>query len=190
MPTIESLFADTSYDLELEKLKNKIQKLYKDLLVKTFKASKPTGTSEELESFLEKNALEFKDSESFDEDSEELESMLDLLLQSEDLEKVTEKEYSDITVETGKELKSKSKDTPFETKTKSLKFPTGGLFTPKDKRIHNVTRPLKTPIGKIKRVANDSPKVETQQLSDIWDEERKKLLSLVQKRNKEHGVIL
>ena len=33
MLTIEAAFADTSYDMELEKIKNKIQRLYTELLV-------------------------------------------------------------------------------------------------------------------------------------------------------------
>ena len=52
MLTIEAAFADTSYDMELEKIKNKIQRLYTELLVKTFKAANPNATSEQIENFF------------------------------------------------------------------------------------------------------------------------------------------
>jgi len=58
--TLEYALADTSYDLELDKIKSKIQKLYRDLLVKTFKMANPNATPEELANFLEKNDLDFK----------------------------------------------------------------------------------------------------------------------------------
>ena len=38
--------------MELEKIKNKIQKLYTELLVKTFKAANPNATPEQIEEFL------------------------------------------------------------------------------------------------------------------------------------------
>ena len=74
--------------------------------------------------------------------------------------------------------------------TKSLKIPTGGLFTPRDKHSLPKTSALPTPKGSIKRKIDDDPKVSKETLKAIWDAERQRLLDLVAKRNKEHGVIL
>lgn len=187
--TLEYALADTSYDLELDKIKNKIQKLYRDLLVKTFKMANPNATPEELANFLEKNDLDFKGN-GFEEESEDLENLLDMLSKEDDLESVTDKNFEKPEVEKTKELKSKSKEKTTVPSTLSLKVPTGGLFTPKD--LHKIpkTKSLKTPTGKVKRVIDDKPKVKTIELKEIWDSERQKLLDLVKERNKEYGVIL
>ena len=78
MLTLESALMDTSYDLELEKIKNKVKQLYNNLLVKTYKASNPSASPEEIQEFLETNELEFK-GEGFEEESEDMESLLEML---------------------------------------------------------------------------------------------------------------
>lgn len=185
--TLEAALADTSYDLELEKLKKKIQQLYVDLATKTFKAANPGATQEQLESFLEDNGIEFKEAESFDEDADGLEKLLELLSQDEALDKVSEKDFEKHDVEKGKKLKS-NKEKSTVPSTEALEDHTGGLFTPGDKRAKTSTKALKTPRGTIKRSAVDPVKVETKSIQDVWDAEREKLLQLVRKRNKEHGV--
>lgn len=187
--TMEYALADSSYGLELDKIKTKIQKLYKDLLIKTFKMANPNATPEELAAFLEENNLEFK-GDGFEEESEDLEDLLDMLSKEDDLDSVADKNSTAPDVEKGKELKSKSNEKTTAPKTLALKVPTGGLFTPKD--LHNLpkTKALRTPTGKIKRVINDKPKVKTIQLKAIWEKEREKLLDLVRERNKEYGVVL
>ncbi len=188
MMTLENALADTSYNLELEKLKKKIQQLYTDLVTKQFKQSHPGATQEQLEAFLEENELEFKETESFDEEADGIDKLLELMVQDEDLDKVSDKTYAKADVESGKELKAKSKEKTTAPLTKALKDHIGGLFTPSDKRIKTNTKALKTPKGTIKQSALDPVKVDTKSIQDVWDAEREKLLVLVRKRNKEHGV--
>ena len=166
MMSLESSLMDTSYDLELEKIKNKIKQLYENLLTKTYKMSNPQATPEEISSFLEENSLDFK-GQGFEEEAEDLEEL-----------------------ESGKELKSKSKDALTTPKTKPLLIAKGGLLTPPDFHTIPITKKLRTPTGKIKRVIDDAPKVSSKELKDIWDSERNRLVTLVHKRNKEYGVRL
>lgn len=189
MSLFAATLADTSYDMELEKLKNKIKKLYMDLAAKTFKAANPGATPEQLQKFLEENGLEFKEAQGFEEEADGLEKILELLSQDEDLDKVADKDYEKADVETRKELKSKSKDKSTVPPTEAIEAHTGGLFfSGGDRRVITLTKALRTPRGTLKRTAKDSPKVYTRSLQDIWDAEREKLLKLVKKRNKEHGV--
>ena len=97
MMTYQEAFSSSSYDLELEKIKSKIQKLYHDLVVKTFKQSKPAATVDEINNFLEDNKLEFK-GEGFNEESEGLENLLDSLIQSENLDDVSDRIYEKLLV--------------------------------------------------------------------------------------------
>tara|TARA_R110000782_G_scaffold74008_1_gene147974 strand:+ start:5961 stop:6527 length:567 start_codon:yes stop_codon:yes gene_type:complete len=186
---IESALMDTSYDLELERIKTKIKQLYENLLVKTLKASRRDISAEEIADFLEMNELEFK-GDGFEEESDSLEELLEALSKEDDLDEVKDKEYEDPDVEKGTELKSKSKDASTTPTTVNIDLPKIGMFTPKDKRRRIETKKLKTPRGKISRVIDDSPTVKSQEMKDIWDEERKKLLALVEKRNQEYGVKL
>ena len=180
---IESALMDTSYDLELERIKTKIKQLYENLLVKTLKASRRDISAEEIADFLEMNELEFK-GDGFEEESDGLEELLEALSKEDDLDDVKDKEYEDPDVE------SKSKDASTTPTTVNIDLPKIGMFTPKDKRSRVETKKLKTPRGKISRVIDDSPTVKSQEMKDIWDEERKKLLALVEKRNQEYGVKL
>ncbi len=68
---LESALMDTSYDLELDRIKIKIKQLYRDLVVKTYKASNPGASLDDIENFLEQNELEFK-GDGFDEEAEDL----------------------------------------------------------------------------------------------------------------------
>ena len=187
--TLESAFTDTSYDLELEKIKNKIKQLYTNLITQTYKLSNPTASPEDIQNFLELNELEFK-GDGFEEESEDLESLLESLSKEDDLEEVKDRAYQKPDVENGKELKSKSKEKTTAPITKAFDIQSGGLFKPKDKNTLPKTSALKIPTGKIQRSITDNPSVSTLELKDVWDEERKKLLALVQKRNKEYGVRL
>ena len=188
--SLESVLMDTSYNLELEKIKNKIRKLYRDLLVKTYRAANPGATPQDIENFIDMNDLEFKDGEDFDEDSEDLEAMLDFLSKEDHLDEVKDKKFAKADVENGKELKSKSNEKTKAPKTSSLDIPKGGLFIPPDFHRTPETKSLETPKGRINRKIDDNPTVKTEVLKDIWDKERDKLLALVRERNKEYGVRL
>ena len=187
MMNLETAFADTSYDMELEKIKEKIQKLYRDLVVKTFKAANPVATQEEIDSFLEENTMEFS-GQGFNEEADGLEKILDLLMEDEDLDEASEMSYEEYDVAKGSKMKAKSKEGTTAPSTASLKAHKGGLFTPSDSRTKTNTKSLKLPRGKIERLIDDAPKVDTKTLEDVWDAERDKLLKLVRRRNKEHGV--
>tara|TARA_R110002124_G_scaffold287083_2_gene470190 strand:- start:1022 stop:1603 length:582 start_codon:yes stop_codon:yes gene_type:complete len=189
--TMEEMLSGNTYDMELSKIKSKIAALYKSMLVKVFKAAKPGATPEQLENFLESNELDFGDeSEEFEDEVENIENIMDSLLKEDDIDPVSEKQFSKVDVESGKGLKNKTHDAPKKFNTKSLDVPKGGLFTPIDKHSLPKTSSLPIPKGSIKRKIDDDPKVSKQTLKDIWDAERKILLDLVARRNKEHGVIL
>ena len=189
--TIEEMLSGNTYDMELSKIKSKIAALYKSMLIKVFKAAKPGSTPEQLEKFLESNELDFGDeSEEFEEEVENVENIMDSLLKEDDIDSVSEKQFSKVDVESGKEPKNKTHDKLKEFNTKALDVPKGGLFTPSDKHSLPKTSPLLIPKGSIKRKIDDDPKVSKKTLKDVWDAERKILLDLVARRNKEHGIIL
>ena len=130
---IADLFDDTSFDLELEKIKKKIIQLYNQLAEKAYRIENPGASPEEIASFLEDNGLEFKSEEnSFEEDSDEIKEILEEMLGNEDdLDPVKDREYSKPTVETGSELKAQKdkKDLP---KMSPLPEPKGLMATPLD----------------------------------------------------------
>ena len=132
---IADLFDDTSFDLELEKIKAKIVQLYNILAEKAYRIEHPGATPEEIASFLEDNGLEFKEDNSFEEESNELQEVLDQMLgPQDDLDPVKDREYSKPTVETGSELKAQKdkKDLP---KMSPLPEPKGLMMTPEDVHI-------------------------------------------------------
>jgi len=139
---IADLFDDTSFDLELEKIKEKIIQLYNQLAEKAYRIENPGASPEEIASFLEDNGLEFKSEEgSFEEESNELQEVLDQMLgPQDDLDPVKDMKYSKPTVETGSELKAQKdkKDLP---EMSSLPEPKGLMATPFDlhKSVSNGT---------------------------------------------------
>ena len=130
---IADLFDDSALDLELEKIKQKIAKLYNDILEQVFKVENPTGSPEELAAFLEENGLQFNNEQgSFEEETSEIHDILDQMLSGEDnLDSVKDRSYSKPTVESGAELKAhkETKDLP---EMSSLPEPKGLMATPKD----------------------------------------------------------
>jgi hypothetical protein len=190
MRTYEEIFGNSSsYDMELEKIKSKIMKLYSDLVSQAFKQSKPEASQDEISDFIDQNSLEFK-GEGFEEEADGLDKLLELLMQDEDLDPVEDMDYEDHKVATGKEPKSRRHNPLWTPSTKPLESPKGGLFTPSDKRSMPKTKALKTPRGSIRSFEKVPVKVEHSSLKDIWDAEREKLLALVRRRNKESNVIL
>ena len=105
---IADLFDDSALDLELDKIKQKIAKLYNEILEQVFKVENPTGSPEELASFLEENGLQFNNEQgSFEEETSEIHDILDQMLSGEDnLDSVKDRSYSKPTVESGAELKA------------------------------------------------------------------------------------
>lgn len=146
---VASIFNDSTFDLELEKIKEKIAKIYNQLVEKVYRTDNPGATPEEIAQFLEDNGLEFKTEENFDEEIEELEEALDSMLQEEDLDPVKDKDYKDPKVETGKELKSKTHEKKELKETANLPEPKGLMATPADSRKRVITKKVKDPTGKI-----------------------------------------
>jgi len=158
------------------------------MLTKVYKAANPGATVSDIQSFLDDNDIDFgEEKEEFDEDVESMENIMDQLLKEDEVDPVVDKEFSKPEVATGKEPKSKTHD---KIKEFNLKIPKGGLFTPPDKHSLPKTSALPVPKGSIKRKIDDDPKVSKKTLKAVWDGERQKLLDLVAKRNREHGVIL
>ena len=189
--TMEELLSGSSYNMELDKIKSRIKSLYRDMLTKVYKAANPGATVSDIQSFLDNNDIDFgEEKEEFDEDVESLENIMDQLLKVDEVDPVVDKEFSKPEVATGKEPKNKTHDKVKKFNTKALKIPKGGLFTPPDKHSLPKTSALPVPKGSIKRKIDDNPKVDKKTLKAVWDAERQKLLDLVAKRNREHGVIL
>tara|TARA_R110001592_G_scaffold302290_2_gene574175 strand:+ start:140 stop:721 length:582 start_codon:yes stop_codon:yes gene_type:complete len=178
---LSDLFDDTSFDMELDKIKGKIVQLYNQVLEKAYKMENPTGTPEEMAMFLEENSLEFKSEEqSFDAESNELQEILEQMMEGEDsLEPVKDMEYTNPAIEKGSELKAnKSKITL--PKMSDLPVPKGLMSTPKDVtkklRSKNIEQPVSSKLKKNKTIVRDvtfSPLVEqySEQLRSL--EERK-----------------
>jgi hypothetical protein len=152
-----SLFEDSSSRLELEAFKNKIKKLYDEILERTYKIENPGASPEEVAAYVEENGLEFPD-DSVDEETNEVDNLMDMLdsmTEEQDvLEPVTNlsmenkpKEYK------GTEPSSKSHEAGLKVKTTEYKDRMGGLFSVKtDERKRTATKAPQIPTGKsIKR---------------------------------------
>lgn len=160
MRIMASIFNDTTFDLELDKIKQKIAKLYNQLVEKVYRSENPSASPEEIAQFLEDNALEFNTSEQedFDDEIGELEEALDSMLQEEDLDPVKDKDYKDPKVETGKELKSKTHEKKELKETVNLPEPKGLMATPDDSRKKVITKKVKDPTGGIKTSRKVTPR--------------------------------
>jgi hypothetical protein len=178
---LSDLFDDTSFDMELDKIKGKIVQLYNQVLEKAYKMENPTGTPEEMAMFLEENSLEFKSEEqSFDAESNELQEILEQMMEGEDsLEPVKDMEYTNPAIEKGSELKA-NKSKAVLPKMSDLPVPKGLMSTPKDVskklRSKNIEQPVSSKLKKNKTIVRDvtfSPLVKqyTEQLRSL--EERK-----------------
>ena len=152
-----SLFEDSSSRLELEAFKNKIKKLYDEILERTYKIENPGASPEEIAAYVEENGLEFPD-DSIDEETNEVDNLMDMLdsmTEEQDvLEPVTDlsmenkpKEYK------GTEPSSKSHEEGLKIETTEYKDRMGGLFSVKtDERKRTATKAPQIPTGKsIKR---------------------------------------
>ena len=188
-----NIFNDTTFDLELEKIKEKIIKLYNSMLEKAYKAENPGASPEEIAQFIEENGLEFKEEEEdFSEEVDSLLEALDSLEQTEDLDPVIDKDYKDPKVETGKELKSKTHETKELKETVNLPEPKGLMSTPSDSQIKVKTTKVVDPTGTQKHSKTHERQniLKKETIHAILDKERQRLLRLVEARNKEMGVIV
>ena len=180
---IEDLFEDSTFDSELEKIKEKIAQLYNQMIEKAYRLENPGATLEDIEFFLEDNKLQFAMEETGLEDEiTGLEDMLvDLLDPVDELDPVVDKTYAKPTVETGKELKSKTHskgDVPNTTKVSDHK---GLMSTPADLKKTVRTKKVEVQTGPRKTsVVHTTPDFSS--ISPLVEELQSKLASLRQRQ--------
>jgi len=187
--TLENALEDTSYDLELERLQNKIMSFYTQLLTSTFKQSNPGASSDSLEEFLETNSISFKGS-GFEEESNELESLLDNLLKQDDVDSVADKSYEKPDVDKGKELKSNTHEVKKLEKTIQLDIQEGLFRKYPAKREEISSQKIDDPTGQKlgNKATDDGLKRKTKDLRDFWEKERDTLLNLIYRRKRVMGL--
>lgn len=188
-----SIFSDSTFDLELEKIKEKIIKLYNSMLEKAYRIENPGASPEEIANFIEENSLEFnEESEDFEDEANELEEMIDSLLIEDDLDPVKDKSYSKPTVESGSEPKSKTHEKKELKETVNLPEPKGLMATPEDSHTKPKTSKVADPVGTQKHSKTHERQniIDKKTIHAILDKERQRLLRLVEARNKEFGVVL
>ena len=130
---VVSLFEDSTFGLDLEKIRAKILTLYNSLLAQAFKAENPGASPEELQAFLDENALEFPEVE---DNNEEVDALLELMDSIGDDLSPVDKDAPSPKVEQGKEPKFRSHESG---------------DTPADQRVKKRTRSLEDPTGTQKR---------------------------------------
>ena len=145
---VVSLFEDSTFGLDLEKIRAKILTLYNSLLAQAFKAENPGASPEELQAFLDENALEFPEVE---DNNEEVDALLELMDSIGDDLSPVDKDAPSPKVEQGKEPKSRSHESGDTPETKPVPIQTGMLNTPADQRVKKRTRSLEDPTGTQKR---------------------------------------
>jgi len=179
---IQDLFDDSTFDLELEQIKEKIIKIYNQMLEKMYHLENPGASQEELEDFLYDNSLEFKEPEvDFDSEIDDIQLMLDQLLDTkENLDPVKDMSYTKPTVPTGKELKSKTNSKGDIPKTVKLPDPKGLMATPDDSRKVIKTKKVEIQTGKIAKKKSVLRDISFSPLVEKMTEE---ILSLKARRN-------
>lgn len=189
MPVV-SILEDSTLGLDLERIREKIITLYNTLLTQAYKSENPAASPEELQAFLEENALDFPETEDSSEEIDSLLDMIDDLTKEDDLDPVA-KDGEEPKVEQGKEPKSKSHENGDIPNTQPIPIQTGMLNTPPDKRKKEQTKKAPDPTGSQKHSrTRERPSFNSKSIMSIFDAEREKLLRLVEARNKEFGVVL
>jgi len=186
---VANIADDSTFGLELEKIRKKIATLYESLLLQVYRAENPGASPEEIQAFLEENALDFPEVE---EDSEEIDALLEMIDNlGDDLDPV-DKDGKSPDVEQGKEPKSKSHEKGDTPDTQPVPIQTGMLNTPADQRVKTRTRKQEDPTGTQKHSKTHERQniLKKETIHAILDKERQRLLRLVEARNKEMGVIV
>lgn len=161
-----NLFEDSSNRLELDAFKQKIKKLYDEILERTYKIENPGASPEEVQAYVEENGLKFPD-DTVDEETNEVDNLMDMLDSMTEEQDMLEP-VKDLSMEnkpkehTGKEPSSKSHEAGVKVETKEYKDKMGGLFSVKtDERKRTNTKAPKIPTGSIlKRDTSTSHKTE------------------------------
>ncbi len=169
-------------DLELENIRNKILQMYTDLLTKAFSVENPSASPEELEEFLAMNSL--------GEISSQEDDLTDLL---DDLSPVSEMPYEEPKEHRGPAKQSEKHERGDIPDTTPVPIPEG-MFRKASQKQEDVpnTRKVEDPTGPQKRSAiHERQNVfDRKTVKQLLDKERQRLLRVVEKRNKEFGVVL
>jgi hypothetical protein len=169
-------------DLELDNIRNTLLKMYNELLTKAFQEHNPEHTPEELEDFLSENSLE-------PSETEDLEGLMDVL------DPVTEMSMEDSPKEHRGIVKKSEKHESGDIPTTIAPELPMGMFRKAAESLQKAPSSGKTPEapkGPVKRSKTHEGHniIDKISLERLLDKERQRLLRVVEKRNKEFGVVL
>jgi hypothetical protein len=185
------LFSDSIDDMELDIIKGKIRDVYNKLLTEYYKKEYPGYLEEDLNAFIESNAMEFEGASEEESEINLLMEELDALL--DDGEELSPVDSSGKAPEyDGTELKAKSKESTTAPEGKYSGDILGGMMTPSDNNVKIKTSKVEDPTGQSKTSkTHERPNiVADESVKAILDKYRAELMAWVNKRNKEFGVRL
>ena len=172
------LFSDSIDGMELEVLKDKVRSIYQKLLSEYFKKQFPGASEEDIDAFIESNAMEFEGASEEEDEIDLLMEELDAFL--DDGEDLTPVDASGKAPDyTGTQLGAKSKEgTKVPTGTyRGLKL--GGMMTPADSQTKVRTSKEDDPTGGINTKAVDEVMV---QYAPLVEKLKEELASLKQRK--------
>jgi len=172
------LFSDSIDSMELDVIKNKIRDVYAKLLTEYFKKQVPGASEEDIDAFVQENALEFEGEAEEDSEVDEILGMLDEMLDDgEDLQPVDASgkapDY------TGTQLGAKSKEGSTAPTGAYRGIKLGGMMTPGDSQVKVRTSKSEDPTGGINTKTIDEVMVKYAPLVEKLKEE---LASLKQRQ--------
>jgi len=185
------LFSDSIDDMELDIIKGKIRDVYNKLLTEYYKKEYPGYLEEDLNAFIESNAMEFEGASEEESEINLLMEELDALL--DDGEELSPVDSSGKAPEyDGTELKAKSKESTTAPEGQYSGDILGGMMTPSDNNVKIKTSKVEDPTGQSKTSkTHERPNIVADEtVKAILDKYRAELMAWVNKRNKEFGVRL
>ena len=172
------LFSDSIDSMELDVIKSKILEVYKKLLTEDFKKQVPGASEEDIDAFIEANALEFEGGSEEDEEISEIMDLLDSILdEGEELEPVDSS--GNAPDYTGPQVGSKSNEGTKVPKGTYRGLPTGGMLTPADSQTKVRTSKEEDPTGSINTKSIDEVVV---QYAPLVEKLKEELASLKQRK--------
>jgi len=174
---VANIADDSTFGLELEKIRGKIATLYESLLLQVYRAENPGASPEEIQAFIEENALNFPESQE-DSEVDELLDMLDEMTVEDDLDPV-EKDGETPKVEQGKEPKSKSHDKGEIPSSTVVDIQKGMLTSAPDVKVKPRTKDPVAQKGSLKRRKAES---RTVKMGSLFDGVKDELASLKQRQ--------
>ena len=172
------LFSDSIDSMELDVIKGKIRDVYIKLLSEYFKKQFPGASEEDIDAFIEENAMEFDGESEESEEVDEILGMLDEMLDDgEDLTPVDASGKAPDYTGTPVGVKSKEGSTAPTGTYRGIKL--GGMLTPEDSQLKVRTSKVDDPTGGINTKTVDEVMVQYMPLVEKLKEE---LASLKQRR--------